>query len=144
MSPEEQKLRPDGWLCKKHDNPEVQKNDSKGNTRLLRYAQLNKEFHARYYSVHSCDLYQVDLDRQDSYEDVCDCTDEPVCPYCGFVYLDAPYLDFTNDTGSEQCENCGEIFYYETETIISYTTKRRPDVPAWFKRNQENLGRSWE
>lgn len=56
-------------------------------------------------------------------------TDEPVCPYCGYVERDAWEIDF--GPGIEgvceiDCGSCDKTFEVSRNCSISYTTKEIP------------------
>ena len=60
----------------------------------------------------------MDLDKEIDHE----CTDKPVCAYCGDEHDDA--WEWTDDTGEHECHQCGETFNYEREVSITYSTSK--------------------
>lgn len=49
------------------------------------------------------------------------CTDEVVCPWCGYKYQDSFELD---DSGTEICPECWGDFKYDRIVTVDYSTKR--------------------
>ena len=54
----------------------------------------------------------------------CDCTDEIVCPYCGYEFTDSWWL---NDCDSAECEECGKEFKLYVECSVTYSTEKKEE-----------------
>lgn len=54
-----------------------------------------------------------------------ECTDEIVCPFCGYTYSDSwEFGDEHEDIGLMSCEQCGKDFYATRHTSITYYTEK--------------------
>lgn len=51
-----------------------------------------------------------------------ECTQEIVCPYCGYTHSDSWEWD---DDGEDICDNCGKMFEYCREHDITYSTNKK-------------------
>lgn len=51
-------------------------------------------------------------------------TDEIVCPYCGRAFPES--YEF-QDSGIENCDECGKDFRYRRDVLVSYTTETLSD-----------------
>lgn len=61
-----------------------------------------------------------------------DCTDDPVCPYCGKVYSDAWEVTFGHSEQTElECyaEDCGKLFDVTRDISVSYSTYQKDAEP---------------
>ena len=54
-------------------------------------------------------------------------TDQPTCPYCGYVERDAWEIDFEGIDGDVEhsCASCGEDYMLTRNAIITYTSERK-------------------
>ena len=50
-------------------------------------------------------------------------TPDAVCPYCG--YLEPDSWEYKHDSADVNCNECGELFYYQREVTTTYCTKRK-------------------
>ena len=56
-------------------------------------------------------------------------TEELVCPWCG--YSDPDSWELADSDGNYECSSCGEIFEYERNIEVTYTSRRRrEDYPG--------------
>ena len=46
--------------------------------------------------------------------------DEIICPYCHYVF-DSSW-EFKRDSGDLECYECYQVFHYERQVDVSYTT----------------------
>lgn len=51
-------------------------------------------------------------------------TDEIVCPYCGYEYVDSWEFEKGDDGGVLNCKKCGEDFRFFREYSITYSTRK--------------------
>lgn len=61
-------------------------------------------------------------------DDEIDCfyTDEIVCPYCGYEFMDS----FEKaDSGDVQCDECCQMFHFERETSVAYSSYKPNSKP---------------
>lgn len=58
-------------------------------------------------------------------------TDEPTCPYCGYVERDAWEVNFggIEDETEHTCKSCGEEYFLSRTVYISYSTKSLKGQP---------------
>lgn len=49
-----------------------------------------------------------------------DCTDEIVCPHCGYEMMDSYEMD--DDDGEIECYECSKLFHYQRSKRIWYST----------------------
>lgn len=54
-----------------------------------------------------------------------ECTDEIVCPFCGYTYSDSwEFGDEHEDIGLISCDQCNKDFYANRYTSITYSTEK--------------------
>lgn len=53
-------------------------------------------------------------------------TDDPTCPYCGYVHGDA-WDWFTSDYQEVDCDGCGETFSCARDISVSYTSYKKEE-----------------
>jgi len=49
--------------------------------------------------------------------------DYPICPYCGYVEIDAWELELTDDESEHDCSNCERIYLITRNVSVTYTSK---------------------
>ena len=54
-----------------------------------------------------------------------ECTDDIICPKCGYELGDSWECD---DDGEQECEECGAIYEYYRNVTVDYTTNLKEDV----------------
>lgn len=53
-----------------------------------------------------------------------DYTDNIICPYCGAEYTDS--WELSDNSGTEECSNCGKNFNFERIITVEYCTEKIP------------------
>lgn len=58
-------------------------------------------------------------------ESACEYTEYPICPYCGHKHDYDTFEYFKPDeVGTYECDDCGRVFYYESNISVDYCTKK--------------------
>ena len=55
-------------------------------------------------------------------------TENPVCPYCGYVETDAWEIDFGHGDAEVSCSSCGKDYLCSTTVVVTYTTTAKKGV----------------
>lgn len=50
------------------------------------------------------------------------CTDEIVCPYCGYEHSNS--WEYNSDSSKIDCEECGKEFCYDRDYTVTYCTSK--------------------
>ena len=58
------------------------------------------------------------------------CTDDIICPHCGYKAEDGGDWPWTNNDTCEgvECGECGKVFSVERYFSVSYTTTKAKDI----------------
>jgi len=54
-------------------------------------------------------------------------TSEIVCPWCGYEYQDSWAFEPSATARGEQCQNCEQTFWWETDIEVTYTSRKSYD-----------------
>ena len=66
-------------------------------------------------------------------------TDDPTCPWCGYVDSDSDDYYLKKTEGKEQCDNCGGWFSWESERTITFYTRKTDWVEEWNNYNRTKI-----
>lgn len=66
-------------------------------------------------------------------------TDDPTCPWCGYVDSDSDDYYLKKTEGKQQCDNCGRWFSWDAEYSVSFYTRKIDWVEEWKNYNRDQV-----